>query len=74
MWEKAGDLLGLTIECLKGIDMHRRGDVDMCCRDVLVDWLHENQCGYPATWVGVVQLLEDMELSAAAQQLKQALL
>ena len=73
-WEEAGDLLGLTVERLKGIDMHRRGDVGMCCRDVLVDWLHENQGGYPATWEGVVQLLEDMELSAAAQQLKKALL
>ena len=53
--------------------MHRRGDVGMCCHDVLVDWLHENQGGYSATWEGVVQLLEDMDLSAAAQQLKNAL-
>ena len=54
--------------------MQRLGDVSMCCRDVLVDWLHENQGGYPATWVGVVQLLEDMKHSAAALQLKNALL
>ena len=54
--------------------MQRLGDVSMCCRDVLVDWLNENQGGYPATWVGVVQLLEDMKLSAAALQLKNALL
>ena len=73
-WEEAGDLLGLTVERLKGIDMHRRGDVGMCCRDVLVDWLHENQGDYPATWEGVVQVLEDMDLSAAALQLKKALL
>ena len=73
-WEEAGDLLGLTTERLKLIDMHRRGDVGMCCRDVLVDWLHENQGSYSATWEGVVQLLEDMNLSAAAQQLKNALL
>ena len=73
-WEEAGDLLGLTSECLKGIDIHRRGDVGMSCRDVLVYWLHENLSGYPATWEGVVQLLEDMDLSAAAQQLKNALL
>ena len=73
-WEEVGDLLGLTTERLKGIHMQRLGDVGMCCRDVLVDWLHENQGGYPATWEGVVQLLEDMDLSAAAQQLKNALL
>ena len=72
-WEEAGDLLGLPTERLKGIDMHRRGDVGMCCRDVLVDWLHENQGDYPATWEGVVQLLEVMNLSTAAQQLKNAL-
>ena len=46
----------------------------MCSRDVLVDWLHENQGDYPATWECVVQLLEDMDLSAAAHQLKNALL
>ena len=73
-WEEAGDLLGLTVERLKGIDMHRRGNVGMCCRDVLVDWLHENQGDYPTTWEGMVQVLEDMDLSAAALQLKNALL
>ena len=54
--------------------MQRLGDVGMCCRDVLVDWLHENQGGYQTTWEGVVQLLEDMDLSAAAQLVKKALL
>ena len=73
-WEEAGDLLGLTIERLQGIRIQRLGDVGMCCRDILVDWLHENQGDYPVTWEGMVQLLEDMELSAAAQQLQNALL
>ena len=54
--------------------MQRPGDVGMCCRDDLVDWLHDNQDGYPTTWEGVVQLLEDMDLSAAAQLLKNAVL
>ena len=70
----AGDLLGLTTERLQVIRMQRPGDVGMCCRDVLVDWLHDNQGGYPPTWEGVVQLLEDMDLSAAAQLLKNAVL
>ena len=69
-WEEAGDLLGLTPERLKGIDLHRRGDNGMCCRDVFVDWLHENQGGYPTTWEGVLQLLEDMDLSSCANILK----
>ena len=72
-WIEAGDLLGLSSERLKGIDLQRRGDVGMCIRDVLVDWLHENKGSYPTTWEGVVQLLEDIELSAIAQQLKIAL-
>ena len=72
-WIEAGDLLGLSSERLKGIDLQRRGDVSMCIRDVLVDWLHGNQGSYPTTWEGVVHLLEDMELSALAQQLKIAL-
>ena len=72
-WIEAGDLLGLSSERLKGIDLQRRGDVGMCIRDVLVDWLHENKSSYPTTWEGVVQLLEDIELSAIAQQLKIAL-
>ena len=54
--------------------MQRRGDVSMCCRDVLLDWLDDNQGNYPATWEGVVQLLKDMEHSAIAQQLQNALL
>ena len=73
-WEEAGDLLGLTVERLKGIHEQRPGDAGMCCRDVLVDWLHKNQGGYPATWKGVVQLLEDMDLFDTAQQLQNALL
>ena len=70
----AGDLLGLTTERLQVIRMQIPGDVGMCCRDVLVDWLRDNQGGYPTTWEGVVQLLEDMDLSAAAQLLKNAVL
>ena len=69
-WEEAGDLLGLTSERLKGIEVQRRGDHRICCRDVLVDWLHENQSDYPTTWEGVLLLLEDMELSACAYILK----
>ena len=72
-WITAGDLLGLSSERLTAIDLQRRGDVGMCIRDVLVDWLHQNKGSYPTTWEGVVQLLEDMELSALAQQLKIAL-
>ena len=72
-WIEVGDLLGLSSERLKGIDLQRRGDVSMCIRDVLVDWLHGNQGSYPTTWEGVVHLLEDMELSTLAQQLKIAL-
>ena len=69
-WEELGDLLGLTSEHLKGIELNRRRDIRMCCRDVLVDWLHENQCDYPTTWEGVLHLLEDLELSAIAYILK----
>ena len=69
-WEEVGDLLGLTSERLNGISMKRCGDVRMCCRDVLIDWLHGNQGGYPTTWEGVVQLLEDMDCSSATAILK----
>ena len=69
-WEEAGNLLGLTSERLKGIEVQRRGYHRMCCRDVLVHWLHENQGDYPTTWEGVLQLLEDMDLSSCANILK----
>ena len=72
-WVEAGDLLGLTDERLKGIKMERLGDVSMCCHDVLKDWLHDNQGEYQTTWEGVVQLLKDMNLSVAAQQLQNSL-
>ena len=72
-WIKAGDLLGLTPECLKGIDLKHRGDVHMCCRDVLVHWLQDNLKNYPPTWECMKQLLKDMELSTVAIDLQNAL-
>ena len=72
-WEEVGDLLGLTSGRLEGIKLERLGDVTMCCRDVLVDWLSRNQSDYPTTWEGVLRLLKNMKLSTTAQDLQNAL-
>ena len=69
-WEKVGDLLGLTTERLKGISMQPYGGPKMFCRDVLLDWLHDNQGFYPTTWEGVVALLEDIDCTSVTAILK----
>ncbi len=72
-WEEVGDLLELTPDRLQGIDSQRRGDVRLCCRDVLVDWIKNGSPRYPLNWEGLLKLLEDLELSSTANTLKLAL-
>ena len=57
---------------LEAIERHRNGDVKACCRDVFYDWLQQTDGGnYPVTWQGLCVLLEDLEFSALAKQLRE---
>ena len=72
-WTEAGDLLGLSPARLKGIEEHRLRDVRSCCRDVLQDWIQDNQGSYPVSWEGLICLLTDMKLTILAKELENAL-
>ena len=72
-WQEVGDLLELSPSRLDGIEVQRRCDARMCCRDVLLDWLKMDEGSYSVNWDGMLCLLKDMKLSALARILQEAL-
>ncbi len=72
-WREAGDLLGLSIARMDGIYTHHLADVRQCCRDVLKDWIQSDSSDYPATWGGLLSLLDDLQLHACAKSLQAAM-
>ena len=71
-WTEAGDLLGLSPARLEGIEEHRLRVAKSCCRDVLHDWIQDNQGSYPVSWEGLICLLKDMKLTVLAKKLENA--
>ncbi len=72
-WRETGDLLGLSIARMDGIYTRHLADVRQCCRDVLQDWVKIGSSDYPATWGGLLTLLDDLQLLACAKSLQAAL-
>ncbi len=72
-WRKAGELLDLSIARMDSIYTHRLADIRQCCRDVLQDWVNIGSSDYPATWGGLLSLLDDLELHECAKSLQAAL-
>ena len=72
-WRDVGDLLEVEFNRQEGIHMHRGGDVRLCCRDVLEDWLQMEEPSYPSNWEGLLLLFKDLELNKMATKLKIAL-
>ena len=72
-WRDVGDLLEIDSCRLDCIHAHRMGDVRLCCRDILLDWLQMEDNSYPASWEGLLVLLEDLELNNVAKKLNEAL-
>jgi len=73
-WRDVGDLLGVKSSRLEAIDSNRRGNVELCCRDVLQDWLQMEEPSYPVNWDGLIELLKDLQFNNMARKLKEALL
>ncbi len=71
-WREAGELLDLTAANLECISAKHHGDVRECLRDVLRDWV-QSDSDYPATWGGLLSLLDDLQLHACAKSLQAAL-
>ena len=72
-WTEVGDLLGLSPARLEGIEVDRLRMSKSCCRDVLHDWIQDNQGSYPVSWEGFICLLTDMKLTILAKDLENAL-
>ncbi len=72
-WHEAGELLGLTAANLECIYAKHHGEPRECCRDVLKDWVRSDSSDYPATWGGLLSLLDDLQLHACAKSLQAAL-
>ena len=72
-WREAGDLLGLTIARMEGIDMTHR-DVRPCCREVMAEWLRRPNgvYKYPTSWKGLCELTEDLQLARISDQIRKA--
>ena len=73
-WTEAGDLLGLSPARLEGIEEQRLRNARSCCRDVLHDWIQDNQGSYPVSWEGLISLLKDMKLTVLANKLENSLI
>ena len=68
--------LGIELNQLDNWESEYRGpDCANNCWNRVMNYLLKNasQTDYPATWKGVIELLEDVELSEVAESLKKVL-
>jgi len=69
-WEEAGTLLGIDSAELEIINVKKRGNPEDCCRSVMEKWFNSGGSGhYKLNWDGMLELLEDLALSATAEKL-----
>ena len=72
-WRDIGQLLGLSISQLDDLSTKYQDKPTECCRAVLGWWLDKPPPDYPATWNGLIELLEDCQLSHVVTELKTVL-
>ena len=72
-WRILGQLLSIEEAQLDGFVRQYQNDVNECCRAVLQKWQENPPPGYPATWGGLIELLEDCRLPKVVKELKGAL-
>ena len=72
-WKELGYLLGIPLTLLQSWEVNHNGDPLECINEVLSHWLENPTDYYPASWEGLYDLLEDVELNEVAEELKQVL-
>jgi hypothetical protein len=73
-WCTIGEILGLAYPKLQSMAEKHRDQPKECCREVLGLWLENPpKKDYPTTWQGLIDLLEDSQLSDVVVQLRNAL-
>lgn len=73
-WQKLGDILEIEPAQLEAISSQHQKRSDECCRAVLIKWRDNPPNNYPATWGGLINLLDDCNLSKVVDELKYALI
>jgi hypothetical protein len=68
-WESFGRRLEIPSNVLQGWREECQADAAKCWNKVMEYWL----AGHPATWESVYELLEDLEYTTVAKELKDAL-
>ena len=72
-WRDIGQLAGLSITQLESVAIEHRDKPTEYCRAVLGKWLENPPDGYPITWDGLIELLQDCELISVVKELKSVL-
>ena len=72
-WRTIGVLLNLTYSKLQSLADKYRQEQKECCQTVLGLWLGNPPPDYPATWQGLIDLLEDSQLAEVATELRTVL-
>ncbi len=70
-WSDISDLLGFSTARIQQIRQDNSG-VQERCKEVMRLWLdsEEGAYRYPTTWEGLIELLEDIELSILASDIR----
>ena len=72
-WRDIGVLVGLSLAELNNISAKHSEDAKRCCEAVLEKWLDSPPHHYPTTWQGLLEVLEDSQLSRVVSELKNIL-
>ena len=72
-WRIIGNLLNISDPVLESMLSQYRGDLEECCYAVTRQWLDNGSPGYPVTWEGLMELLEDADCAQVADDLRKAL-
>ena len=72
-WRKFGLFLEIEESQLDGISVEHQNRAEECCQAVLKLWQDNPPSDYPATWGGLIELLDDSKLPEVVAELKNAL-
>ena len=70
-WRDMGTLLG--VEHLDTIDTEKRGNHKDCCYSVIEKWFDKGSQRYSVNWKGMLELLDDLQMSRTVEELKEML-
>ena len=66
-------MLGISDPVLESMFSQYHGNLEDCSYAVMRQWIDNGSEGYPLTWDGLIELLEDAECSGVAGEVRDAL-